>query len=181
MDHSLTFLIQKCNFLDSSLSVYDNCQLPAELTVSSPAQRKLDEAEQGSHFDSTGGFYPINPQLAGPYAAKKQSESNFHLNEDGDLAEATSTPSNREGKSADEKHGDLHSSDDELQLNQASRFNRQDDEFETDKHRDYSTESPEYMMSHFSPEELHNTGQLLSSTTHLIIFLLAFHLIKCFS
>ena len=177
MDHSLTFLIQKCNFLDSSLSVYDNCQLPAELTVGSPAQRKVDD-EQGGRFDSTGGFYPINPQLANPYlAGKKQPESNYHGHEDGESGESA-TASNREAKSVDGKHGD--SVDDEFQLNAGNRFNRQDDEFETDKHRDYSTESPEYMMSHFSPEELHNDGHLPACTGRSIALLLALHLVKRF-
>src|SRR5699024_5098556 len=115
------------NFLDSSLSVYDNCQLPAELTVGPPAQRKLDDAEQINRFDSNGGFYPINPQhVAGPY---RQPESNFHgsSNEEGESRGESSSPaSNREAKSVD----------DEFQVNQANRFNRQDDEFETDKHRD---------------------------------------------
>lgn len=185
MDHSLTFLIQKCNFLDSSLSVYDNCQLPAELTASSPAQRKLDDVEPINRFDSNGGFYPINPQLvAGSYLSSKQQEGNYHAssNEEVDRGESSSPASNREAKSVDGKSGDTHSVDDEFQLNQANRFNRQDDEFETDKHRDYSTESPEYMMSHFSPEELHNAGHPLTvGVSHLIALLLLLHLIKSFS
>lgn len=170
MDHSLTFLIQKCNFLDSSLSVYDNCQLPAELTVGSPAQRKLDDAEQINRFDSNGGFYPINPQhVAGPY---RQPESNFHGSSNEDGGESSSPASNREAKSVD----------DEFQVNPTNRFNRQDDEFETDKHRDYSTESPEYMMSHFSPEELHNAGHRLTCISqHLVAVLLLFYLFKSLS
>lgn len=168
MDHSLTFLIKKCD-TDYKFLKDTNCQLPNELTLNSPTQRKLDDLDQTNQFDSSGGFYPvnpinqINPQLMNSYSvARKQSETSE------DLIDSTNPATvNRESKSADKL-------DDEFQLNQANRFNRQDDEFETDKHRDYSTESPEYMMSHFSPGELHNHSYRLmfnSYLIHLIIFI----------
>lgn len=163
MDHSLTFLIQKCDIPNSSLSVYDNCQLPVSLSISASSpkqQRKLDD--HTNQFEANGGFYPMNPQLVSPYLMRKQPDNYHASNEETDNESASAVVNNKDAKSSD--RGTV---DDEFQLSQASKFNRQDDEFETDKHRD-STESPEYMMSHFSPEELHNSSASLIPNYYLV-------------
>ena len=181
MDHSLTFLIRKCHS-DGTSNNYENCQLNnLELaSISSPSQRKLDDHLASNRFEANNGFYPINhpTQLTNPYLAKKQ-DANYQASSEETETNSDSATVNREAKSVDKNLDDV---DNEFQLNnQATRFNRQDDEFETDKHRDFTTESPEYMMSHMhlSPEELHNHCSNLIVNHYLIIhLLLAFYAIR---
>lgn len=173
MDHSLTFLIHKCNSPIHALSHYDNCQIPNVLTAL-PTHRKLEDQVSNPSYDQNGGFYPINPQLVSPYLIKK-SKNNYQASNEEIENESTTTVDNDPISRQPRVENTV---EDEFQLNQASRFNRQDDDLETEKSREYSTMSPEYMIPQFSPQELHNKGHSLALNSNVIHLLLLFYLIK---